>query len=111
MPKYKEPEENPFIGMKLGRDVKVFDAQVGQRVTLKRGDVVPDHLVDKVTNPALFVGSPSLQQEEPDEEPWRRLTVPGLKTFAENKEIDLGSATRKKDIIAVIEQALDGSDS
>lgn len=33
----------------------------------------------------------------------RRMTVPALQRFAEQKSIDLGSAVRRKEILAVIE--------
>ena len=81
----------------------------GHAIALKAGDPVPegvtlgDHVLDQAADDDpdeafIPLAKPQLPEGDPSEA-WK---VDELKAFAEQRNIDLGEATKKADILAVI---------
>ncbi|PEH74635.1 hypothetical protein CRM89_00345 [Nocardia sp. FDAARGOS_372] len=83
--------------------VHVYDGD-GRAHVFGPGDNVPDELAKRITNPAVWESN-----RDSDDDPSESWTVADLKAYAELHDIDLGEATKKADILAVIAQADDRS--
>lgn len=92
----------------LGTTVHVFDDDEKPHV-FGPGTTPPDWAIAKITNPAAWVESGA--DDEPDDsvdptgEPSESWTVPQLRAYAKDAEIDLGDASKKAEILAVIKGA------
>lgn len=92
-----------MAGRKLVTTVHVED-EAGTYHVFGPGDNVPDELAKRITNPAVWESN-----RDSDDDPSESWTVADLKAYAELHDIDLGEATKKADILAVIAQADDRS--
>ncbi|MEV6555875.1 hypothetical protein AB0M22_09175 [Nocardia sp. NPDC051756] len=72
-------------------------------------DTVPGWAVKKISNPAVWA-TETESDTEPDDEPSESWTVAQLRAHAERREIDLGDATKKADILAAITDATESDD-
>lgn len=106
----------------LGTTVHVYDDDEKPHV-FGPGDTPPDWAIAKITNPAVWAGDsadvlddPALPDDytySPDTtvdvvgEPSESWTVPQLREYAKDHEIDLGEASKKADILAAIKDELD----
>ncbi|WP_280449962.1 hypothetical protein [Nocardia brasiliensis] len=86
---------------KLTGFVHVHDDKGNSRV-YGPGDDVPADVAKRITNPDAWESD-----DEGDGEPSESWTVADLKAYAEQREIDLGDATKKADILAAIQAADD----
>ena len=85
-------------------------AIIDSSCAISGGDWVPEEPAKIVAAPAI-VEEPKMKPDEPEEEiRLSELTVQQLKELAEELEIDLGKATKKDDIIAVILAAEENSE-
>lgn len=86
---------------KLAGYVHVHD-ELGNSRVYGPGDDVPADVAKRITNPAAWESD-----DQEDGEPSESWTLPELKAYAGQREIDLGDATKKADILAVIQAAED----
>ncbi|MFJ1461832.1 hypothetical protein [Nocardia sp. N2S4-5] len=70
-------------------------------------DAVPTWAVKKITNPAAWAEEPEDDSAPPAGDPSEAWTVAELKAWAADPEhpVDLGEATKKADILAVITES------
>jgi len=68
-------------------------------------DDVPADMAKLITNPAVWADDSAAAADSEPSESW---TVPQLRAYAEERQIDLGDATKKADILAALTEA-DGS--
>ena len=91
------------------RNIKT-GAVIDSSCSISGGDWVPEEPAKIVAAPAI-VEEPKMKPDEPEEEiRLSELTVSKLIDLAKELEIDLGKATKKDDIIAVILAAEENSE-
>jgi predicted NUDIX family NTP pyrophosphohydrolase len=87
---------------KLNANTVLTHPKTGAVVVLVEGDDVPSWATELIG--AHLIGDPeSTEPEGP--KPVEKMTVPELKQYAEEKQIDLGDATKKDEILAAIQAA------
>jgi hypothetical protein len=89
---------------KLATFVHVHDDE-GNSHVFGPNDTVPGWAVKKITNPGVWADDPEAEADGDPSEAW---TVPQLRTYADGKDIDLGEATKKADILSAIRAAEEG---
>lgn len=81
------------------------DREVKTR-TIKVGEIIDGELAEVAVREKW---AEEVQAEQPTDEKEKKvedMTVPELKALAEEKKIDLGTATKKDDILAIVQKAL-----
>lgn len=88
----------------LAAHVHVYDDQ-GVAHVFGPDAEVPAWAAAKITNPSAWDSEELVIEDEtsdPDDRPTEEWTVPDIRAWAELAEIDLGDATKKADILKVI---------
>ncbi|MEU1432135.1 hypothetical protein ABZ412_34215 [Nocardia sp. NPDC005746] len=100
------------MAARLATFVHVHDED-GVTHILGPDDTVPAELAKLITNPDAWADPPDPEpaQQVPESEPSESWTVPQLRDYAADKKIDLGDATKKADVLAVIAAAAENSNT
>lgn len=99
------------MARRLAKNVVLRNPDTGAPTTLLAGDDVPSWASKLVTNPkALAAEGDGDEPEFPEGDPADSWKVPQLKAYAAANGVDLGEATKKADILAVLNGAPAGDD-
>ncbi|MEU9515915.1 hypothetical protein [Micromonospora sp. NPDC048169] len=89
-----------MAGRKLAAFVHVHDAE-GNSHVFGPDDLVPERFAKLITNPAAWAAEPE-PEVDLDGEPSESWTVAQLRAYADQYGVELGEATKKADILAVL---------